>query len=90
VLELVGDAGSILLEDPWHCRHPVIELRRGADSERIEIEKANSYRLEAENFSAAIRGEAAPLLGRDDAVGQARTIEALYRAAETGQAIALM
>ena len=89
VLELVGDAGSILLEDPWHCRHPVIELRRGADSERIEIEKANSYRLEAENFSAAIRGEAAPLLGRDDAVGQARTIEALYRAADTGQAVAL-
>ena len=89
VLELVGDAGSILLEDPWHCRHPVIELRRGADSERIEIEKANSYRLEAENFSAAIRGEAAPLLGRDDAVGQARAIEALYRAADTGQAVAL-
>jgi D-xylose 1-dehydrogenase (NADP+, D-xylono-1,5-lactone-forming) len=37
--------------------------------------------LELENVSAAIRGEATLLLGRDDAVGQARTIEALYGAA---------
>ena len=90
LLEVVGDAGSLLLEDPWHCRNPGIQLRRDGSTEQIEIERANSYRLEAENFSAAIRGEAAPLLGRDDAVGQACTIEALYRAAETGQAIALM
>jgi predicted dehydrogenase len=89
LFEVVGDAGSLRLEDPWHCRNPAIQLRRGDQTERIEIEPANSYRLEAENFSAAIRGEAAPLLGRDDALGQARTIEALYRAAESGQAIAL-
>ncbi len=80
LLEVVGDGGSLLLEDPWHCRKPLIQLRRGSETERIEIEPANSYRLEAENFSAAIRGEAQPLLGRADAVGQARTIEALYQA----------
>jgi predicted dehydrogenase len=39
-----------------------------------------------ENFSEAIRGEAEPLLGRQDALGQARTIAALYRSAETGSA----
>jgi len=89
LLEVVGDEGSLLLEDPWHCRNPVIERRRGADTERIEIEKANSYGLEAENFSAAIRGDAAPLLGRADAVAQARTIEALYRSAETGGTVSL-
>ena len=49
---------------------------------------ANSYQLEAENVSAAIRGEAPLLLGRDDALGQARTIEALYDAADSGGAIA--
>jgi hypothetical protein len=38
--------------------------------------------LEAENFSHAIAGQGAPLLGRDDAVGQATAIAALYRAAE--------
>jgi xylose dehydrogenase (NAD/NADP) len=43
----------------------------------------NSYKLELENVSAAIRGEAELLLGRDDARGQARTIEALYDAASS-------
>ena len=80
-LEVVGEDGSLFLDDPWHCRRPVIELRRAEGTERIELPAANSYRLEAENFSAAIRGEAEPLLGRADAVGQARAIEALYAAA---------
>jgi xylose dehydrogenase (NAD/NADP) len=77
-LEIVGDEASLFLDDPWHCREPVIELRRDGTTERIELEPADSYRLEAENLSAAIRGQAEPLLGRDDAVGQARVIEALY------------
>ncbi len=88
LLEVVGDGGSLLLEDPWHCRNPGIQLTRNGQTERIEIEPTNSYRLEAENFSAAIRGQATPLLGRADAVGQARTIEALYAAADTGRTIA--
>jgi predicted dehydrogenase len=45
--------------------------------------------LEAENFSLAIRGQAQPLLGREDALGQAQVIEALYDAASSGQAVAL-
>ncbi len=89
LLEVTGDAGSILLVDPWHCRNPLIQLRRDGETERIEIERANSYRLEAENFSAAIRGQADPLLGRDDALGQAKTIEALYRAADWARSVSL-
>ena len=89
LLEVVGDAGSLLLEDPWHCRNPGIELRRDGKSERIEIQRADSYRLEAENMSAAIRGEASPLLGRDDALGQVRTIAALYRAADAKRVVSL-
>jgi xylose dehydrogenase (NAD/NADP) len=89
LLEVVGDAGSLLLEDPWHCRNPLIQLRRNGQTERIEIEPVDSYRLEAENFSAAIRGDGEPLLGRADALGQARAIEALYAAADSGSAVAL-
>ena len=81
-LEVVGSDGSIFLDDPWHCRTPVIEVRREGATERIELEPADSYQLELENQSDAIRGEATPRLGREDAVGQARTIEALYRSAE--------
>jgi len=88
-LEVVGEDGSLFLDDPWHCRTPLIELRRDGEVERIEIEAADSYRLEAENLSAAIRGDASPLLGREDAAGQARAIEALYQAADSGNSVRL-
>jgi predicted dehydrogenase len=45
--------------------------------------------LELENLGRAIRGDTHPLLGREDAVGQARAIEALYRAADSGEAVEL-
>ncbi len=86
-LEVVGEEGWLFLDDPWHCRKPLIELRRGQEVERIEVPVADSYRLEAENFSAAVRGQATPLLGRADALGQARAIEALYEAADSGRAV---
>ena len=88
-LEVVGEDGSLLLEDPWHCRRSMIELRRDGGSELIETAAIDSYRLELENLSAAIRGSAEPLLGRADAVGQATTIAALYESAETGRIVSL-
>jgi D-xylose 1-dehydrogenase (NADP+, D-xylono-1,5-lactone-forming) len=88
-LQAIGSEGSIDVSDPWHCRAPGITLRRGDHTEQIELEPVDSYQLELENFSAAIGGRAAPLLGRVDAVGQARTIEALYRSAESGRAVEL-
>jgi predicted dehydrogenase len=81
-LEAIGTEGSLFLDDPWHCRTPVIELRRGNDVERLELEPADSYRLQLENLSDAIRGEGAQLLGREDAVAQARVIDALFRSAD--------
>ncbi len=89
LLEVVGDAATIRLTDPWHCRRPGIDLIRPDATERIAIEPRNSYRLEAENMSAAIRGESPLLLDRADAIGQAKTIEALYQAADTGQSVCL-
>jgi D-xylose 1-dehydrogenase (NADP+, D-xylono-1,5-lactone-forming) len=83
-LEVVGEEATLYVRDPWHCRSPGIELRRGATAEAIAIPQANPYTLQADNFAAAIRGDAPPLLGRGDAVGQARTIEALYAAAGAG------
>jgi D-xylose 1-dehydrogenase (NADP+, D-xylono-1,5-lactone-forming) len=88
-LEVVGDEGALFLDDPWHCRNPVIEVRRDGEIERIELEPIDSYRLEAENMSAAIRDEGPLLLGRADALGQARTIEALYEAADSGKPVTL-
>jgi predicted dehydrogenase len=83
-LEIVGSDGSLFLDDPWHCRSPLIELRHGGEVERIELEPADSYRLQIENLSDAIRGEGGPLLGRVDALGQARALEALHASAMDG------
>jgi D-xylose 1-dehydrogenase (NADP+, D-xylono-1,5-lactone-forming) len=86
-LEAIGEDGSLFLDDPWHCGRPVIEVRTADGVEEIAVEPANSYRLELENLSDAIRSSAEPLLGREDALGQARTIEALYRSADEGRPV---
>jgi len=88
-LEVIGSEGSLFLDDPWHCNVPVIELRREDGVERIELEREDSYRLELENLSDAIRGEGELLLGRADALGQARTLEALHESATTGSLVKL-
>jgi D-xylose 1-dehydrogenase (NADP+, D-xylono-1,5-lactone-forming) len=84
-LEAIGSEGSLFLDDPWHCLNPVIELRRDGRVERIAVEAANPYRLELEDLGQAIRGGGSPLLGRDDAVAQARVIAALRRSAAEGR-----
>jgi len=86
-LEAIGSEGSLFLDDPWHARKPVIEIRRGREVERVEIEPQDSYRLELENLSDAIRGERQLLLGRDDAVAQARVIQALFESARIDEPV---
>jgi D-xylose 1-dehydrogenase (NADP+, D-xylono-1,5-lactone-forming) len=88
-VELVGSEGSLFLDDPYHCVNPGIELRREDGVQRIELDREDSYRLELENVSDAIRGEAELLLGREDALGQARALEALHRSATTSEPVTL-
>jgi xylose dehydrogenase (NAD/NADP) len=89
-LEAVGGEGILGAKGPWRVDWGSdLLLRRGEAAERIAVREADSYRLELENMSAAIRGDGAPRLGRDDALGQARAIEALYRSADEGTAVAL-
>jgi len=90
-LEAIGTEGSVFLDDPWHCDDAVIELRRTevGEVEEIEVEAPNPYRLELEAMNAAIRGERGAALGRDDAMGQVRAIDALFRAAGGGTTVQL-
>jgi predicted dehydrogenase len=102
-LEVLGETGSLFVADPWHCRAPGIELRSGGKVRRIGIPRIDPYRCELDDMAAAVRGEEtvggpggrasgvarAPRLGREDAVGQARTIAALYRAAASGEPVAV-
>ncbi|HST15588.1 MAG TPA: Gfo/Idh/MocA family oxidoreductase [Gaiellaceae bacterium] len=88
-LETIGSEGSLFVDDPWHCLRPGIELRRDGDVERIELEHQDSYRLELENMCDAIRGNGELLLARDDAMGQARALEALHESATTSTPVTL-
>ena len=88
-LEAIGTEGSLFLDDPWHCHTPLIEVRRDDGIERIVLDPVDSYRLELENLSDAIQGEAPLLLGREDAIPQARALEALHRSAETMTPVAV-
>ena len=83
-LEAIGATGRLRLTDPWHATAPAIEITRGGATERIEQPRVSHYALQIADVEAAVRGERPALLGRAEAVGQARAIEALYAAAETG------
>ena len=82
---MTGRTGTVLLPDPWHSLQGMLIV----DGEEQTVEARNPYMCELEDMAAAIRGEKAPRLGRSDAMGQARTIAALYRSAEAGEPIAL-
>jgi predicted dehydrogenase len=88
-LEAIGSEGSLFVDDPWHCNNPVIEIRRADGVERVEVEQQDSYRLELENVSDAIRGEGTLLLARDDALGQARALAALHESGSSRKPIEL-
>ncbi|MDP9490849.1 MAG: Gfo/Idh/MocA family oxidoreductase [Actinomycetota bacterium] len=80
-LEVLGEEGSLFLANPFVITSPGIELRRDGEVEHVAVEHKDSYLLELDNVSGAILGESPLLLGREDAVGQAWTIEALYGSA---------
>jgi len=84
-LEIIGREGTLSLPDPWHSLQGLLLL----DGEEVRVESRNPYQCEIEDMAAAIRGEKAPRLGRADALGQARAIEALYRSAESGRPVSL-
>jgi D-xylose 1-dehydrogenase (NADP+, D-xylono-1,5-lactone-forming) len=84
-LEAIGSKASVVVPEPWSARDPHLEV----NGERIDVADADRYQLQLENFAAAADGEAEPLLGRDDSLGQARAIEGLYRSAASGAAVSL-
>jgi predicted dehydrogenase len=89
-LEVVGSEGVLRVSDPWHSRKTGIALvREDGKDEQFDIPAADPYGCELDDLAGAIAGEHAPRLGVDDALGQARTIHALYAAASGGRRVEL-
>jgi D-xylose 1-dehydrogenase (NADP+, D-xylono-1,5-lactone-forming) len=84
-LEVIGRRGSVRLTDPWQS-NPATIVRDGIET---RLDDADPYQLELEEVGRAIRESRPPLLGRSDALGQARTIAALRESARTGRAVAV-
>lgn len=84
-LEAIGSRGNLMMRDPWLAESGGI---RFGDRD-VPVTHDDAYRRELENLSGAILGTAKPLLGRADALGQARTIDALYRSAVLGAPVSL-
>jgi xylose dehydrogenase (NAD/NADP) len=89
-LTVVGEDGSLRVEAPWRVDWGgEVLLERDDELTRVDVPEAVSYVRQLQNLAAAAAGVAPALLGRDDALGQARAIDALYRSAEAGASVPL-
>jgi xylose dehydrogenase (NAD/NADP) len=84
-IEVVGEHGIVRVPDPWHCRQGVVIV----DGDERRVTPANSYALEVADVTRAIQTDGEVLVGRDETIGQARAIEAVYRSADTGEPVSL-
>ena len=80
-VEVVGSERTASVADPWHCRSPGITL---ADGGAITVTAADPYRLQLDDFAAAVREGRPPLVSGREIVGQARALEALIESARRG------
>lgn len=90
-IQVVGSEGTLLIPSPWQTPLGALIIQTPAEGDPIEHrpESVDPYTRELEEFGRAVAGGPPPRLGRADALGQARTIQALYRAAESGAAVTL-
>jgi predicted dehydrogenase len=84
-IEVYGREG-VLLAPRAFVQPPGVMMLNG-DEHRVEA--GDAYRNELDDFCAAVRGERAALLGRDDMRAQARVLDALLRSIEAGAPVSL-
>ncbi|GMV81247.1 MAG: oxidoreductase [Planctomycetota bacterium] len=90
--EVVGSKGKLRIERPWFpdVKSAAFQVLTGSDVRTVTTaDGGNTYALEFERFAAAIRGQGPLPLPPEDGVRNMRVIDALYRAARTGQNVKL-
>ena len=83
VLEVHGENGSMVLPAAWL---PPEKATMVVGGQTEELPPADQYVLEFEAFSRAILDGRPPPFGAEDAVRQARVLEAVHRATQSGRA----
>jgi len=92
-VNIMGTKARLEIEIPFNAPQgeaTMIRLDNGkklgnASARAIRIAKCDQYQLEAEAFGRAIRGEAPLAFGVDDAILQARVLDAIFKAAKSGR-----
>jgi predicted dehydrogenase len=90
---ILGTRGRVDVEIPFNaprdrpCRLLVDDGRDlfGGGIERIEIATCDQYTIQADLFSAAVRGERAPAYPLEDSVRNMSVIDAVFRSAQSGR-----
>lgn len=80
-IEVCGSKGMLFVNEPFHVADPGIHWTHDGVTEMLEVDPGQRYRMQTDNFSRAVRGVEPQLIGRDDALAQARIIDSLYRSA---------
>jgi len=89
-LEALGEEGVLVVGAPWRPDWGgSLAVHRAGGVEQLEPPVGDSFLLELEALADAVAGVSPPLVGRDEALGQARVIDALYRAAEQRAPVAV-
>ncbi len=84
VAEVIGERGRMLLPRPYTpgMTEPVVRIERESEVLERRFAAVDQYRLEVEYFADCVRGSRRPdVLSPEDALDQARAIEAIYAAA---------
>jgi D-xylose 1-dehydrogenase (NADP+, D-xylono-1,5-lactone-forming) len=96
-LDVVGSEGVLHIPDPWLCSQGAVELTRKGTTERRPADpdgrfsltggEPDAYRIEFDTFEEVVASGRPLPFGREDAIAQAATLEAVLRAARTGQTV---
>lgn len=86
-LTVLGSAGRLHLELPFSSSGQAVSLRLGDTVETFA--PMNPYEAMVAHFGRAVRGEEALRFTLEDALAQARTLDALFQSARQGEAVAL-
>jgi predicted dehydrogenase len=88
--EIVGSTGRIEAPVPWKPGDTSrIAVHDASGREEIEIAGASPYVLQVEHFGRVVTEGEAPILPREDSLGNMAAICALTKSARTGQAVAV-
>jgi len=101
-LEISGDRGTVALEEGIITQWKLADARPGEERAMLDLERAagtgasdplgighEQHQKQMEEFIAAVRAHRSPLVDGSEGRKAVEIIEAVYRAAETGQVVRL-